>query len=279
METPEWAVPEIDLDRPSAARVYDYLLGGSHNVRADREFAEQMLKLAPEAAEAAHANRSFLRRTVHALTQVGIRQFLDLGSGIPTRGNVHEIAQKYAPDSSIVYVDIDPIAVAHGSQILSDDPRCAAVQGDLRKPLHILEHPRVREILDFDQPIGVLVCAVLHFIPDADDPHGAVALLRDAVVPGSHLVLSHASWPPAATDQVMQAREAYDQTRTSLILRGADEIAAFAGDWRILEPGVVTVAQWRPEEGAPQSSARTDKLPALAAVAVKENTAVVKEDS
>jgi SAM-dependent methyltransferase len=228
-----------------------------------------MLALAPEAAEAAHANRAFLRRAVRALTDSGIRQFLDVGSGIPTQGNVHEIAQRYAPESRVVYVDIDPIAVSHGAQILSGNPLCAAVQGDVRKPQHILEHPRVREVLDLKEPVGLLVCAVLHFIPDNDDPVGAVALLRDAVVPGSQLVISHASWPVAATDDVMKAREAYDQTRTSLILRDASEVTAFMGDWQLLEPGVATVAQWRPEEGAPQSSERTDKLPALAAVAVK----------
>jgi SAM-dependent methyltransferase len=267
MGTPEWTVPEIDLDRPSAARVYDYLLGGSHNVQADRDFAEQVLKLAPEAAEAAHANRAFLRRAVRTLVDAGVRQFLDLGSGIPTQGNVHEIAQRYAPGSRIVYVDIDPIAVGHGTQILSGNPHCAAVQGDLRRPELVLE--RAAEVLDLDAPVGVLVCAVLHFIADRDDPAGVVARYRDAVVPGSHLVVSHASWPAAATHQVMQAREAYDQTRTSLVLRTAHEITGYLGDWRILDPGVVTVAQWRPEEGAPQSAERTDKLPALAVVGVK----------
>jgi hypothetical protein len=134
MLRPEWAVPEVDLDRPSASRMYDYLLGGSHNVRVDRETAQQMLALAPEAALAAHANRAFLRRAVEALVDAGIRQFLDIGSGIPTRGNVHEIAQFYAPESRVVYVDIDPVAVAHGNQILSDDPNCCSIQGDLRQP-------------------------------------------------------------------------------------------------------------------------------------------------
>jgi SAM-dependent methyltransferase len=269
MERPEWAVPDIDLDRPSVSRVYDYLLGGSYNVQADRDFAEQVLKLAPEAAEAARANRAFLRRAVQALVEAGIRQFLDIGSGIPTRGNVHEIAQKYAPDSRVVYVDIDPIAVAHGTQILAGRPGTAAIQGDLRRPEAMLDNPRLREVLDFSRPIGVLLVAVVHFIPDTHDPAGAVARLRDAVTSGSHLVLSHAAWPPPASDDALRARDLYDQTRTSLILRTGDEIAAYLDGWPIMEPGVVTVAHWRPEEGAPESGERTDRLPALAAVGVK----------
>ena len=269
MERPDWAVSDIDLDRPSASRVYDYLLGGSHNIQVDRDFAEQILTLAPEAAEAAHANRAFLRRAVHSLIDDGIRQFLDIGSGIPTRGNVHEVAQRLAPESRVVYVDIDPIAVAHGNHLLERHPETASILGDLRKPESILDAPTTRKILDFGEPIGVLLVAVLHFIPDDEGPGRAVQTLRDAVVPGSQLVISHASWPAAASSGAMKARDSYDRTRTSLILRGADDLGGYFAGWPIKEPGIVTVANWRPEERAAGSSERTDRLPALAAVGVK----------
>lgn len=273
MERPEWAVSDIDLERPSASRVYDYLLGGSHNVQVDRDFAEQMLKLAPEAAEAAHANRAFLRRAVQSLVDDGIRQFLDIGSGIPTRGNVHEVAHRYASDSRVVYVDIDPIAVAHANQILTRQPGTAAIQGDLRQPAAILNHPKVREVLDFDRPIGLLLVAVLHFVPDSQDPGRAVAALRAAVPPGSQLVISHAAWPADVSPAALEARESYDQTRTSLILRTADAVAAYFDGWPLKAPGLVTVANWRPEERAAESSMRTDRLPALAGVGVKSPAA------
>ena len=269
MERPEWLVSDIDLDRPSASRVYDYLLGGSHNIQADRDFAEQMLELAPEAAEAAHANRAFLRRAVQSLVDDGIRQFLDIGSGIPTRGNVHEVAHRLAPESRVVYVDIDPIAVAHGNQLLRALPKTASIQGDLRKPEAILEHPTTRAILDFGEPVGVLLVAVLHFIPDEQDPGGAVARFRAAVPSGSQLVISHAAWPAEVSPAMLKARDAYDQTRTSLILRTAEDIAACFADWPLKSPGIVTVANWRPDERAAESSERTDRLPALAAVGVK----------
>jgi SAM-dependent methyltransferase len=258
------------LDRPSASRIYDYLLGGSHNVKVDRDLAEQLLRLAPEAAEAAHANRAFLRRAVRMLVDAGIRQFLDVGSGIPTRGNVHEVAQRYAPDSRVVYVDIDPVAVAQGNQILAGNPSCVAIAGDVRRPADILQHPRVGELLDLRQPVGVLLVAVLHFIPDTDDPGAAVAYLRDTVVSGSHLVISHAGWPAATTAEVIRARQTYDQTPTSLILRHPDEIAGYLADWPIVAPGVVTVAHWRPEANRQQADGdRADRLPAYAAVGVK----------
>ena len=270
MQRPEWAVPEVDLDRPSASRMYDYLLGGSHNVPVDRELADQMLRLAPEAAEAAHANRAFLHRAVRMLVDAGIRQFLDIGSGIPTRGNVHEIAQRLAPESRVVYVDVDPIAVAQGNQILAGNPSCLAVHGDLRHPKPILHDPQVRALLDLDQPVGVLLVAVLHFVPDDDDPADAVAQLRDAVAPGSHLVISHAGQLAASTDELDRARKTYDRTPTSLILRRPEEISAFFADWPVVEPGLVTVARWRPEaDRVPDSSVRTDRLPAYAAVGVK----------
>jgi hypothetical protein len=260
---------EFDLYKPSASRVYDYLLGGSHNFEVDRDVARQMLRLAPEAAAAAAANRHFMARAVRYLVDRGVRQFLDIGSGIPTVGNVHEIAHRYAPESRIAYVDIDPVAVMHSRHILDGDPRCAVVEGDLREPAEILNDPQVRELIDFSRPVAVLLVAVLHFIRDEDDPAGIVARLREAVVPGSHLVVSHASWPADATAAVRQARQTYDRTETPLILRTPEEVTGLLKGFELVEPGLVTVAGWRPDGEAHMYRNRTDRLPALAAVGAR----------
>jgi SAM-dependent methyltransferase len=260
----------LDPSRASASRIYDYLLGGSQNFKVDREVAEQMLQLVPEAAEAALANRSFLRRAVRALIDAGIRQFLDIGSGIPTLGNVHEIAHRHAPNSRVVYVDNDPVAVAHSAHILGADKRYVAIQGDLRDPAEILGNPRVQDLIDLSAPLGILLVAVLHFVPDEDDPMSAVGRLRDAAAPGSHLVISHAGWPADITPQVAEARQTYERTPTPMVVRTQAQIGAFFEGFRLVEPGLVTVARWRPEPGTvPGSPPRTDRVPAYAGVGVK----------
>jgi hypothetical protein len=270
MEEPVASPPQFDLYKPSASRVYDYLLGGSHNFEVDRDVARQMLRLAPEAAQAAQANRSFLGRAVRYLTERGIRQFLDIGSGIPTVGNVHEIAQKFAPDSRVVYVDIDPVAVLHSQHILAGDPRCAVIRGDLREPGEVLADPQIQDLIDFDKPVALLLVAVLHFLDDDQDPGGLVAKLRDEMVPGSPLVISHAGWPADTTQAVMQARHAYDRTETPFMLRRPDEIAGFFDGYDLVDPGLVTVARWRAEpDVAGVPAARTDRLPAYAGVGIK----------
>ncbi|MEN3307589.1 MAG: hypothetical protein V7603_3791 [Micromonosporaceae bacterium] len=260
---------EFDLYKPSASRVYDYLLGGSHNFEVDRDVARQMLRLAPEAAQAAAANRHFMARAVRYLIDRGLRQFLDIGSGIPTVGNVHEIVHRHAPDSRVAYVDIDPVAVMHSQHILDGNPRCAVIEGDLREPLSILHDPQVRGLIDFSQPVAVLLVAVLHFIPDEASPAGILTQLHDALVPGSHVVVSHASWPPDTTVAVRQARQTYDRTHTPLILRTADEVTALLQGFDLVEPGLVTVANWRPDSEAQMYRNRTDRLPALAGVGVR----------
>jgi O-methyltransferase involved in polyketide biosynthesis len=261
----------FDLYKPSASRVYDYLLGGSHNFEVDRDVARQMLRLAPEAAQAAMANRQFMARAVRHLIDRGIRQFLDIGSGIPTVGNVHEVAMRHAPDSRVVYVDIDPVAVMHSKHILDGNPHCGVVEGDLREPREIVRHPTVRTLLDFDQPVAVLLVAVLHFVPDENDPMGIVARLRDAVPAGSHLVLSHASWPPDTRPEARMAQHVYDRTATPLILRTRDEIAKMFSGFELIEPGLVTVAGWRPDGEAEVYRSRTDRLPAVAGVGIRSD--------
>ena len=226
--------------------MYDYYLGGSHNFAVDRAAAQQVIALAPDAPLMAQANRAFLRRAVRYLVARGIRQFLDIGSGIPTVGNVHEIAQRADPGCRVVYVDVDPVAVAHSREILAGDPRTAVVREDLRDPAAILAHPEVTKLLDFSQPVAVMVLAVLHFVPDEDRPAALLATLRDALAPGSYLVLSQAT-AEGREEQRAGAEAAYRRTDKSLNARSRAEVAALFDGFTLVEPGVVWVPQWRPE--------------------------------
>jgi SAM-dependent methyltransferase len=245
MERPSWAPEGIDLDRPNAARMYDYALGGSHNFAVDREMVEKVEAMMPGSSLIAHANRGFLRRAVRYCGDAGIRQFLDIGSGIPTVGSVHEVAQKVAPGTRVVYVDIDPVAVAHGQAILRDDPLATAIAGDVRRPEEILADPRLAKLLDFDQPVAVLLIAVLHFIPGADDPAGIVARLRERLAPGSYLVISHGT-REELPDDADTAEQLYRSTSNPLSLRSRDEIERFFTGFELVDPGLTWVTSWRP---------------------------------
>ncbi|MFC3500507.1 SAM-dependent methyltransferase [Micromonospora krabiensis] len=247
MQRPDWAPETIDIERPSVARMYDYYLGGSHNFAADRAAAQAMVAAVPEAPLMAQANRAFLRRAVQFLVDEGVRQFLDIGSGIPTVGNVHEIAQRAAPESRVVYVDVDPVAVAHSREILDGNARTAVVQEDLRRPDRILAHPDVRRLLDFDQPVAVMIVAVLHFVPDADGPAALLRTLREALAPGSFLVLSQASDDGRSEEERAEAERVYRRTDSPLSVRSRAELTALFDGFELVEPGVVWVPQWRPE--------------------------------
>ncbi|MFF5071094.1 SAM-dependent methyltransferase [Micromonospora olivasterospora] len=248
MQRPDWAPDSIDIERPSVARMYDYYLGGSHNFAADRAAARAMVDAVPEAPLMAQANRAFLRRAVHFLAEAGIRQFLDIGSGIPTIGNVHEIAQRIDPESRVVYVDVDPVAVAHSREILSGNDRATVVQEDLRHPDRILAHPEVTRLLDFSQPVAVMIVAVLHFVPDSDRPEELLRTLRTALAPGSHLVLSQASDEGRRhTGERADAEEVYRRTDNPLSIRSRAELASLFDGFELVDPGVVWVPQWRPE--------------------------------
>src|SRR5437764_15259666 len=172
MERPSWAPEGIDLNRPNAARMYDYALGGSHNFAVDREMVERVEAMMPGSSLIAHANRAFLRRAVGYCLDSGIRQFLDIGSGIPTVGSVHEVARPVTPEARVVYVDVDAVAVAHSQAILRDYPNATAIRGDVRAPADILDHPELAKMIDFSAPVAVLLMAILHFVPDEDDPAG-----------------------------------------------------------------------------------------------------------
>ncbi|MER7009017.1 SAM-dependent methyltransferase [Dactylosporangium sp. NPDC000555] len=235
----------------TAARMYDYYLGGVHNFPADRAAADAVIAQFPFIRDAARSNRAFVANAVRHLAQSGVRQFLDVGSGIPTVDNVHSIARQVHPDARVAYVDIDPVAVAESSEILTGDDRAVAVRGDLQTPRAILEHPDVRRIVDFGEPVGLLLAAVLHFIPDHGAADAVTAELVSAVPSGSYLVVSHTATesfsltnPATLTENVYQRR-----TATPGTVRTREEVERLFTGLDILDPGVVWAQQWSP--GAP----------------------------
>lgn len=241
-ERPDWVSNVVDPDQPSAARMYDYFLGGSHNFAADRELANQVLAVFPDGPLMAQANRSFLLRGVKYLHAQGVRQFLDLGSGIPSVGNVHETA----PESAVVYVDIDPVAVAHSGAILADNDRVGVVQADVRRPEDVLDSPVTRGLLDFDQPIGLLTVALWHFLPDADDPVGVLRTFRDALPAGSGLVLGHGTYDNRP-DEVARAEAIYKNSANPVSSRTKAQVEPFLAGWDVTDPGLTWVVEWRPD--------------------------------
>ncbi|NUT90479.1 MAG: hypothetical protein HOY78_00480 [Saccharothrix sp.] len=240
----DWVPDGIDINVPSVARTYDYLLGGAHNLAVDRRMGDEMLKVLPGARRLVQLNRAFLRRAVTHLVDEGIDQFLDIGSGIPTVGNVHEIA----PAARVVYVDKDPVAVAHSKLILAGNERTAVVQADLREPEDVLSRPEVVGLLDFDRPVAVLMLLVVHFSPHSEDPVGYLARYRDRLAPGSALVISHAT----ADRRVDTMREAAATVRRSnsqdnLVYRTHAEVTELFTGFDLVAPGVVGVALWHPD--------------------------------
>jgi S-adenosyl methyltransferase len=238
------------------ARVYDYWLGGKDNFAADREAAEQAIEVNPDIVVTARANRAFLRRAVTCLAgEVGLRQFLDIGTGIPTNNNTHEVAQRIAPDSRIVYVDHDPIVLSHARALLSSTPqgRTAYVEADLRAPAKILAE--AAPILDFSRPVAVMLVAILHFIGPDDDPYGIVGQLVDAVPSGSYLVISHPASDIDSGVMINMAKRLNQLMLQKATARSHDEVAAFFAGFDLIEPGLVRVPDWRPTseiEAAPR---------------------------
>ncbi|QBJ93433.1 hypothetical protein D0Z67_26245 [Streptomyces seoulensis] len=255
MERPAWAPRSIDISVPSVSRMYDYYLGGSHNFEVDREAARKAMEFLPGLPKIMQANRAFLRRAVRFAAEQGIDQYLDVGSGIPTFGNVHEIAQAARPGARVVYVDHDPVAVAHSQAVLAGNEDAGVVAADLRKPREILTSPEVARLIDLDRPVALLLVAVLHFLEDTDDPHRAVAELRAALAPGSLLILTHASFEgiPLPEERAEGAVDVYRDIRNPLVMRPRDEIARFFDGFELVEPGLVHLPDWRPE------SAREDE--------------------
>jgi len=248
------APPEIDTSKPHSARIYDYLLGGKDNFAADREVAEKTLKAWPGLRTAARENRAFIRRAVTYLTaEAGVTQFLDIGSGLPTAGNVHEVAQAIDPTARVVYVDNDPIVLAHGRALLSSTPegRCAYLHADLHDPQAILDHETLRATLDFNRPIALILAALLHFFPDDENPAAIVATLKAALPHGSYLVASHGTSEYSGESMKEGITSAYLRGGIRAQDRTADDFADLLfRDMALVPPGVVVLSQWRRESGA-----------------------------
>ncbi|MEH1012472.1 SAM-dependent methyltransferase [Micromonospora sp. CPCC 206060] len=239
---------DIDQSRPNVARMYDYYLGGCHNFAPDRAAAEQVLSIFPDTPVAAQTNRHFLRRAVrHLATERGVRQFLDIGAGLPTQGNVHEIVRECVPGSRVVYVDVDPVAVAYARQLLAGAPDTTVLRADVRRPDELLADSEVNRLIDFSEPVAVLLVAVLHFVRDAEDPWASVARLRDATVPGSPLVLSHLTLDGAPPVPAQAGKAVYQQSSAPLVPRTHADISRFFDGYDQIEPGLVWWGDWRPE--------------------------------
>jgi hypothetical protein len=245
---PGWVPPETDTTKANIARVYDYWLGGDHNFQADRDVARTLIALDPNFRTAVRANRAFLGRAVRFLAgQAGIRQFLDIGSGIPTKDNVHEVAQDIAPGSRVVYVDNDDVAVAHSRLMLQDTPDATIIKADLREPDKILADLETQLLLDFGQPVAVLLVAVLHFIPDDTQAAGILATLRSALAPGSYLVICH-NCQDEQPGLASSFETVYNSRVTAqLRFRTRDEITRLCDGFTLLDPGLVWIPQWRPD--------------------------------
>jgi SAM-dependent methyltransferase len=265
-EPSAWVPEGVDITVPNASRVYDFALGGVHNFRVDREFFAQAELVMPQVRLLAQANRAFLGRATRWLTAAGMRQFLDLGSGIPTLGNVHEVAQEADPTTRVVYVDIDPVAVEQSNSLLKNNRFATAIRGDLRDPGTILRDPRLLDFLDFSQPVAVLMVAVLHFVPDQDDPWSIIREFAGALMPGSYLAISHGA--PEATEESRRQQEAvrklYEQTPTPFVIRDPEQVAGLLGEsFELLPPGVVRADQWHPD---PEDAGELPQPAVLAAI-------------
>jgi SAM-dependent methyltransferase len=247
-----WVPQRIDMNMPHPARMHDYWLGGCHNFAADRELAEKIMAVMPEIEDVARLNQSFLRRAALFLVESGIRQFLDIGSGIPTVGNLHEIVQRADPDCRVVYVDGDPVAVAHTELILETAKGAAVLQGDVRDVAGILAAEQTRQLLDIAQPIG-LIAPMLHFMPDSSDPACMLAGYRDRLAPGSYLVLAHGTDDPRVPG-LGAAVEAYAATRYRIYSRTHAEILSLCAGFDLVEPGLVGFGEWRPTGPGDQST-------------------------
>ena len=251
MET-GFALSEIDTTTPHPARMYDALLGGKDNYAADRQAVRQLLKAAPEARDSARANRAFLRRAVRFLAgQAGIRQIIDVGTGIPAAGNVHEVAAQVAPGTRVAYVDNDPIVHVHANALLAGSGTTSIILADLREPEAILAHPKVRALIDFAQPVALLLVAIVHFLTDREDPARILAVFCEALPAGSYLALSHATadFRPAAA---RQAAAVYDQATSPVTLRTRAQVTALFDGWDLVEPGLAQVPLWRPDGRPPR---------------------------
>jgi hypothetical protein len=248
MTEEEWVPEEIALDKPNVARMYDYMLGGYHNFEMDRRASDAIEASYPDMRPGAMAHRAMLRRVVTFLVGQGIDQFLDIGSGIPTVGNVHEVAQALHPGARVVYVDIDPVAVAHSKAILRGNPDAGALRGDVHNPDQILAHPEVKRLLDFGRPVAILFLAVLHFIADDEEAYGVVRTLRETLAPDSYIAISHFTFDNCPPDIAKQIQKIFAQTSVPTKYRTYARIQPFFAGLELVEPGIVYTPLWHRED-------------------------------
>ncbi|MFB9834280.1 SAM-dependent methyltransferase [Actinoallomurus acaciae] len=239
----------LNTTRPSVARMYDYYLGGKDNYRVDREAVDRVEAAMPGTRQVAHQNRAFLRRAVRYMAGQGVRQFIDIGSGLPTVGNTHEIAQEIDSSARVVYVDNDPVVLNHGRALLAANRHTTVVTADMHRPAEVLEHPQTTELIDFDQPVGVLMIAMVHFLTLEERPY-VMARLRDALAPGSYLTATHATTDGLSADMVARTEAVYATTPTPIHFRPRAEIAPFFDGFDLVPPGLVMLNEWRPDADA-----------------------------
>ncbi|MGW0802332.1 SAM-dependent methyltransferase [Nonomuraea sp. NPDC002799] len=240
----------MDPSVPSSARVYDYLLGGKDNVAVDRAVAEKLLAVAPDTRLVVRANRKFQIAAVRHLAEQGVRQFIDLGTGIPTSPSIHEAARAVSPACRVVYVDNDPVVRLHAQVLLADAPGLAGIQADLRRPAEVFADPHVSGLIDFDQPLCVLMVGVLHYVMDEEDPAGIVAAFRKRMAPGSHLVFSHAM-AESDPETIAQLAMATDGTPAQARFRARKEVLELLDGFDLIGPGLVPVQDWRLGDDGP----------------------------
>lgn len=256
--------PGVDTSTPSIARVYDYILGGKDNFAVDRALSAQVRSVTPEITTMALQNRAFLGRVVRHLAEAGMTQFIDIGTGLPTQQNVHEVVQTVRPDARVVYVDNDPVVLVHARALLADNPNTIVVEGDLRRPAEILADDRLRALIDLSQPVAVLLFGILYFVPEEDKPHAVVAELRDAIAPGSYVALSH-----VVSEDRPEAFRAASRIYGNALNRPGDPtytretVQAFFDGMDMVDPGLVYVRDWRNDEPDDESP-RTWMLGGLA---------------
>jgi SAM-dependent methyltransferase len=246
--------PALDPTVPNVARMYDYMLGGKDNYASDRAAVAKLTEMAPAVPMFARLNRAFLYRAVRFAASQGISQFLDIGSGLPTQESLHEVVRTVNPDARAVYVDNDPVVAAHSRALLGRTPGVAFVVGDIRDPASLLANPEVTGLIDFSQPVCVLLLAILHFVTDAENPASLVATIRDALAPGSYLIMSHGTAhgaPPQVAGRAGEASRVYDNATSRIAYRNPDEVSRFLGGFTLVEPGLVHISQWRPPVPVP----------------------------
>lgn len=248
---PSYGPRQLDLAKPNSARIYDCMLGGGHHTAVDRQLVERIRAVAPRWVAGAPRNREFLGNAVNYLLDRGIRQFIDLGSGIPTVGNVHEIAQRVDPTVRVVYVDYEAVAYHASRTMLEDNPNATILHADLRDPLNVLNHPETRALIDFDQPVGLLLIGVLLFVPDTDRPRDIIRTYCEHLVPGSYVAISQVTGEGLAPEHAAELDRVvatYQSTDERITLRGRAELLSWFGGTDLVGPGVARLLDWRRED-------------------------------